>query len=244
MVRQDMAAVRQEAPIGNRLALIGAVVYLLEWVAIIAASPPGPLGPGTGTKEVVAAYSHHAGAAAVSAGWFAVCLLGRVVYMAGLKASLRARPRELPLMDVAVAAMAISVTLEVAAYAVVAGAARLAVGGADSGLVVALDGAAFWLDLLIFGPAGVSLLAAGAAMLRSRLFPRWLGWIALLAGGAGTIGCVLSAATAGKSAAGLADALGSVAAIGMWVWMLVTGVLLWRAAPLPADHEGVTHRPS
>jgi hypothetical protein len=177
-----MADVRKEAPIGNRLALIGAVVYLLEWVAIIGASPPGPLGPGTGTKAVVDAHSHHAGAAAVSAGWFAVCLTGRVLYVAGLKASLRARPRELPLMDVAVAAVAVSVTLEVTAYALVAGAARLAAVGADSGLVVALDGAAFWLDLLISGPAGVSLLAARAAMLRSRLFPRWLSWIALVAG--------------------------------------------------------------
>jgi hypothetical protein len=239
-----MADVRERAPIGNRLALIGAVLYLLEWVAIIGASPPGPLGPGTGTRALVAAYSHHAGAAAVSAGWFAVCLIGRVLYMAGLKASLRARPRELPLMDVAVAAMAISVTLEVAAYAVVAGAARLAAAGADRGLVVALDATAFWLDLLIFGPAGVSLLAAGLAMLRSRLFPSWLSAIALVAGAAGTIGCVLSAGTAGGSASGLADALGTVAALGLWIWMLVTGVLLWRAAPLPADDERIGDRPT
>lgn len=205
---------------------------------------PGPLGPGTGTKALVAVYSHHAGAAAVSAGWFAVCLSGRVLYLAGLKASLRARPRELPLMDFAVGAMAVSVTLEVAAYAVVAGAARLADAGADSGLVVALDAAGFWLDLLVFGPGGVALLAAGAAMLRSGLFPSWLSAVALVAGAAGTVGCVLSAATAGGSASGIADAVGAVAAIGLWVWMVVTGVLLWRAAPRAADDERIGDRPT
>jgi hypothetical protein len=185
----------------------------------------------------MAAYSQHPAAAAVSAGWFALCLSGRVLYMAGLKASLQARPRELPLMDFAVAAMAISVALEVAAYAVVAGAARLAAAGADSGPVVALDAAAFWLDLIIFGPAGVSLLAAGAAMLRSRLFPTWLSAIALVAGAAGTIECALGAGSAGGSASGLAGAVGAVAAVGLWLWMIVTGVLLWRAATRPAEDE-------
>jgi hypothetical protein len=228
MAEQEIATVRQHAPVGNRLALVGAVLYLLEWVAIVAASPPDPPGPGSSAADAVRAYSGHAGGAALSAGWFAVCLVGRVIYLAGVKASLRDRPRELPLMDVAVAAMAISVALEVASYGVVAGAARLAADGADPGLVVALDGVGFWLGIMIFGPIGVSLLAAGWAMLRSRLFPQWLCWIALLAGVAGVVGSVLSAATAGNSAEGLADAVTSVAAVGMWIWMLVTGVRLWR----------------
>jgi hypothetical protein len=229
MVAKDVSTVQRKAPLGNRLALIGAVVYLLEWVAIIGASSPGPLGPGTGPTEVIDAYSGHATGAALSAGWFAVCLLGRVLYMAGLKASLRERARELPLMDVAVAAMAVSVALEIAAYSVVAGAARLAAdGAADPGLVGALDGVGFWLNLMIFGPIGVSLLAAGTAMLRSRLFPAWLSWLALLAGAAGVVGSVLSAGVAGGSGQGLADAVTGAAAIGMWIWVIVTGVRLWR----------------
>jgi hypothetical protein len=71
-----------------------------------------------------------------------------------------------------------------------------------------------------------------------------LSWIALVAGAAGTIGCVLSAGTAGGSGADLADAVSGVAAVGLWVWMLVTGVLLWRAAPLPPDHEGIQNQPT
>ena len=228
MAEKEFTSLRQNAPIGNRLALIGAVVYLLEWVAILAASPPGPLGPGTAPSDVVDAYSADAGRqhclrrGSRSASSDASCS------WSGLKASLQARPRELPLMDVAVAAMAIGVVLEVAAYAVVAGAARAAADGADAALVGALDGVGFWLNLMIFGPTGVSMLAAGAAMLRSHLFPRWLGWLAVLAGVAGGVACVLGAATAGQSTEGLSDAVIAVASLGMWILMLVTGVRLWR----------------
>ena len=91
-----------------------------------------------------------------------------------------------------------------------------------------MDGIAFWLNLMIFGSIGVSLIAAGTAMLRSRSFPRWLSWIGLVTGVAGAVGCVLTAATAGGSAQGGSDAVTGVAAVAMWVWMLVTGVRLWR----------------
>jgi hypothetical protein len=134
--------------------------------------------------------------------------------------------------------MAISVALEVAAYATVAGAARVATDGADGGLVVALDGIAFWLNVMIFGSIGVSLIAAGTAMLRSRQFPQWLGWIGLVAGVAGAVGCVLTAAAAGESAAGVSDAVTGVAAVAMWVWMLVTGVRLWREPAAPISMVG------
>jgi hypothetical protein len=59
--------------IGNRLVLAGAVLYLLEWVAIIAASPPGPVAPGTSTAELVDTNAENAGGAAVSAAWSAIC---------------------------------------------------------------------------------------------------------------------------------------------------------------------------
>ncbi|MDQ1664857.1 MAG: hypothetical protein QOH75_888 [Actinomycetota bacterium] len=53
------------------------------------------------------------------------------------------------------------------------------------GPVVALGMAAYWLNLSGFGPLGVSVLAAAAAMLGSRLFPAWLCWLAVLSGVAG-----------------------------------------------------------
>jgi hypothetical protein len=49
----------REVPAGIRMALFGAVLYLSEWVAILAASPPGPFGPGVGRREIVSTYADH-----------------------------------------------------------------------------------------------------------------------------------------------------------------------------------------
>src|SRR3990170_2461875 len=104
----------RENPPGNRLALFGAVFYLTEWVAILAASPPGPFGPGTAGLEVVSTYADHAVGASFAAAWFAVVLLGRVVFLAGVKAAVP--PAQRILLDVAMAAMTVSVVMEVVGY--------------------------------------------------------------------------------------------------------------------------------
>ena len=226
-----MSTHRPTALHGNPWALIGAVLYLLEWVAIIAAAPPGPFGPGTAASKLATDYAHHAGGAAVAGAWFAVVLVGRVLFVAGVKASLRHHPRERPLLDLALGAMAISVVLEVAAYAVVAATARLAADGAAHDLLVGLDGAAFWLNLFLWGPVGVAVLASGLAMLRSRLYATWLCWLAVVAGTAGIVSCLVAGATTDSSGSGATAAATSVAAVGMWVWMIATGVVLLRAAP-------------
>jgi hypothetical protein len=215
-------------PVGNRLALAGAVLYLLEWVVIIGSAPPGPYGPGTANHSIYSDYATHAGRASFAAAWFAVVLIGRVLFVAGVKASLRDRPRERPLLDLALGAMAASVVLEVVAYAVVAGTARLAAGGGSIGIVVGLDSAAFWVDLLIWGPVGVSVLATGVAMLRSGLFASWLSWLGILGGAAAITGCLVAGATVDASGSGAADAATSLPALAIWVWMVATGVVLWR----------------
>lgn len=220
---------RTDAPIGNRLVLGGTALYLSEWVAIFAASPPGPV-TGVGRGELVAAYAENADRAALSAGWFAVCLVGRVLVVSGLAASLRNRPRERPLLDLAVAAMALGVVLEIASYAVAAAAAQVAASGGDPGIVVALNETGLWLNVMLFGPTGVALLAAGAAMLGSGLFARWLGWTAVVAGASGAVGCVLTAVGLAGSGTGAGDAVTTIAAVAMWVWMIATGVTLFRKA--------------
>lgn len=221
-------------PDGNRLALIGAVLYLLEWVAIIAAAPPGPFGPGTDAQKLVHDYTTHARGAAFAAGWFAVVLAGRVLFIAGLKASLRRWPRERPLLDLALGAMAISVALEVATYAIVAATARAAADGATSTTVMALDGAAYWLSVLIFGPLGLAVLAAAIAMVRSRAFPAWIAWVGVVAGVAGMAAALVTGATTTDSASGAMGPFAGVAAVGLWVWMIATGIVLWRRPGVPA----------
>jgi hypothetical protein len=225
---------RAAAADGNRLALIGAVLYLLEWVAIIGAAPPGPFGPGTSSHKILSEYTAHVGGAAFAAGWFAVVLTGRVLFVAGLKSSLRRWRRERPLLDFALGAMAISVVLEIAAYAIVAATARLAASGTAISTIVALDGTSYWLTLFIFGPVGVAILAGALAMLRSGAFPTWMTWVGMLGGVAGIAACLVAGADTDTSTSSAADAISSVAAICLWVWMLAVGILLWRRRPVSA----------
>jgi hypothetical protein len=70
--------------VGTRLALSGAVLYLLEWVAIIGIRAEGPFDLGTPTGQVVPGYTGHADALAVMAGWFSIVLIGRVLFVIGV----------------------------------------------------------------------------------------------------------------------------------------------------------------
>jgi hypothetical protein len=216
--------------IGTRLALAGAVLYLLEWVAIIATSPPGPYGPGTATSELVSNYATHAGRAGAAAGWFAIVLLGRVLFVAAVRSSLRSEARLLPVLDLALGAMAVGVVLEVAAYVTDAATARLAADGAGAAVVSALDQTAYWTDLLIAGPTGVAVLATAAAMLRSRRYAGWLCWLGLVSGAAWLATSLIGGVTLGTgNGGGALDPVESLAALTLWVWMIATGVVLWRA---------------
>jgi hypothetical protein len=209
--------------VGNRLVLAGAVLYLLEWVAIGAGQVSAPVGGGASASALHDAYSGHAGSLGWAAGWFSVVLLGRILLMVGLRAALTASGRPHPLMDLAVAAMTVSVTLEIATYAMVAGGAWV---GPSSALRT-LDGAAFVLDDMIWGPAGVSLLCAGAAMWFSGLFNKLLSGLALVAGVLITVAGLVAT---GPSQNQILQTL-TAAALLMWIWMLWTGVVVWRATP-------------
>ena len=219
----------EEAPAlqGSGLALAGAVLYLLEWVAIVAAQPPGPYGNGTSAATVYRDYAAHAGGAGFAAAWFATCLVGRVLFVAGVRASVPRTRLTRPLFDLALAAMTVSVVLEVAAYAMVAGTARLAADGAARGTVVALDQVAFWVDLVIFAPAGLSIATCAVAMRLSRAYPPWQWALGAVAGVAGVLG-TLAMTTASRPPSGLGSVLETVAALGMWVFMISVGITLLR----------------
>jgi hypothetical protein len=214
--------------VGNRLVLVGAVLYLLEWVAIVAAGLDAPLGAGTSTRDLVDAYGpQHLQAWGWAAGWLSVVLLGRVLIMVGLQTALADSGRPQRLMRLAVPAMLASVVLEIATYAVVSGAAWAQAHGGTAASLRGLDAVAFQLNLMILGPAGVAMLCAGAATWASQLFPRALPVLALLIGALLTLAGVVSTA---PKLSGLESAL-SFGIAGFWVWMLWLGVLLWRRTP-------------
>jgi hypothetical protein len=140
--------------VGTRLAAAGAALYFLEWVAIafLPAVPTARLGDDP--AAIVAAYRGHASAVAFAAGWFSFVLLGRVLFATALRHAFRESGRRSALLDFAVAAMAISVVLEVASFVSAAAAGWLADAGADSAVVAGLDAAATVGFMMIFAPLG------------------------------------------------------------------------------------------
>jgi hypothetical protein len=220
------------APIGNRMALTGAVLFLLEWVAILGSGlvgAPQGVDPAAARDQVVAAYAGTENGSALVAGWMAVVLTGRVLFVVGLRAGLDASGRSHPLMGFAASMMSISVALEIASAAVTAGAAKLAAEGSPEGLI-ALDRASTAIFNCVYGAFGLAVLCAAWCMWRSRLFPTVLNVLGL-AGGLSFLFMQLIAAPSFKP---LFDALDLSAPLLVFVWMVWTGIRLWRHTPRKA----------
>ena len=229
--------------VGNRLALTGVGIYFLEWVGIAAFDIGNvPASQGTKAAEILAQYAQHATALALMAGWLSLVLLGRILFVAGIRDGLRKSGAETLLADFAVLAMTASVILEIAAWTVAAGGAYAAANGADQSTIVGIDAIANFLTLVIGAPLAASILAASVAMLQSRLFPAWLCWLGVAAGAIASVyGVIAGAAFAaggscasalcltGSALPGLAQVL-SATLLAAWIWMIATGIVLFRAA--------------
>jgi hypothetical protein len=76
--------------LGNRVMLLGAVVYLLEWVAIIPAGDTGPVDPDNRSpRAVFDLYAAHPRTVGFLASWVSLVLLGRIVLVLGLRSAHR-----------------------------------------------------------------------------------------------------------------------------------------------------------
>ena len=233
----------RQSLVGNRLALAGVAMYFLEWVGIAAFNLGNvPAGQGTSAAEILAQYTQHGPGIQLLAGWLSLVLLGRILFVAGIRDALRRSGADTLLADFAVLAMAVSVVLEVTAYAIASGGTFAAASGADQSTIVGIDGVANFVNLVLAAPIGVSVLAASIAMVRSRLFPAWLSWVGVAAGlvacvygvivgpafaAGGT--CQSAVCTTGSVLPGIAQAI-SVTLLTAWIWMIATGIVLFRAA--------------
>jgi len=222
--------------IGNRIALIGTVMYFLEWVAIVTIPSVPTDKLGRDPTAIIAAYGHPK-AIGVAAGWFSVVLFGRVIFTIGLRDAFRGLRRERLFANIAVAAMALSVAIEVISFGITAAAAWVADAGGNQGAFVTLDAAGGVLFELVFGPIGVSVLAGSIAMILSRLFPRWLAWVGILGGSLLVVGGIVAVGGLGASGTfhDMAGALSSIPVPIVWVWMIGTSVVLFRATPRTGD---------
>ena len=229
--------------VGNRLALAGVSIYFLEWVGIAAFDIGNvPASQGTNAAEILAQYAQHGTATALLAGWESLVLLGRILFVAGIRDGLHRSGARTLLADFALVAMAVSVIVEISTWSLVAGGAYAAVNGADQSTLVGIDALANFRLAVLGAPLAASILAASVAMLRSQLFPAWLCWLGLIAGAVASVygviaGAVFAAGSqcasalclTGSGLPGLAQVI-SLALLGVWIWMIVTGVVLFRAA--------------
>ncbi|QZY28209.1 hypothetical protein [Nocardioides coralli] len=221
--------------VGNRWVLVGGILYLLEWVAIIGVGVVGVsefVLRGSAAADVLSTYADHPDAMWAMAGWFAVVLLGRILLFVGLRSALVDSGRSHPLLDFAVVAAAVSVTLEIGSYGLAAGASTTAELG-EEGLTLAIDQAAVGLNLMLGGGLGVAVASSVYVMWRSGLFSPWLNMLGAVSGVA-MIGAQLSVAPALQ---GLFDIL-FVSPILFWIWMLWAGVVLWRRTPAQRTQAG------
>jgi hypothetical protein len=218
---------------GTRLALLGTVLYLSEWLVIpfVADLPTDDLGDDA--TSIAGAYADHGTELGFIAGYLSFALLGRILFIAALRDVLRDSGPWRALMDVALGAMAISVAVEIVQLGLTATAAWLAEAGTDPGPIVALDGAATVLFALVVAPVGAAVVASSLAMLKSGLLPRWLGWLGLIDGALVIAGGIVGASGAGDSGAihDLADPLTGPPVVIFWLWMIATSVVLFRRAP-------------
>jgi hypothetical protein len=218
--------------VGNRLALAGAVLYLLEW-AVIPFAPSLPTDKlGSDPAAIAAAYADHPGRTGFLAGWLGVVLLGRLLFVGALRQAVRLSGRDSLLLDFAVAAMTVSVAIEIVSYGLVGAGAWLADRHVQAAAIAALDAACSILTYAVFAAAAVSVFAASAAMLASRLFARWLSWLGIVSGALLAFGGVVGPAALGLHGS-FHDIGGAAtsAVIGLWIWMLATSVVLYRRAP-------------
>src|SRR6266550_4787878 len=218
--------------IGNRIALIGTVMYFLEWVAIVTIPSVPTDKLGRDPTAIVAAYGHPK-AIGVAAGWFSVVLFGRVIFTIGLRDAFRGLRRERLFANIAVAAMALSVAIEVISFGITAAAAWIADAGGNQSAAVTLDAASEVLFELVFGPIGISVIAGAIAMILSRLFPRWLGWVGVIGGSLLIAGGILGVGGLGASGTfhDVAGAFSSIPVPIVWIWMIATSIILFRATP-------------
>lgn len=217
--------------IGNRVALVGAAMYFLEWVAIVSIPSVPTDKLGHDPNAIVAAYGHPR-AVGLAAGWFSVMLFGRVIFAIGLRDAFQGLRRERLFANISVAAMGLSVAIEVIAFGITAAAAWVAETGGDQSAVVALDAASEVVFELVFGPIGVSVLAGAIAMILSGRFPRWLGWVGVFGGSLLVAGGIIG--VGGLGARGTFHDVAGAFMGGVpifWIWMIATSVVLFRAAP-------------
>jgi hypothetical protein len=223
---------RTHGLVGNSLVLVGVLLYLCEFVGIIASHVHTmPTVPGAGTS-LRTTYAGQAGATGFMVGWYALVLPGRVLLALALRQALLASAADRlagawrTALDWTVTMMAIGVVAELVSGCVEAGTSAAAQHG-DAASVFALDRVAHYLLVTVYGPSGVALTIVGLAMWRTGVFPRVLAGVLTVLG---VVQAVNGTLLSSPSTASLQDGL-TVLNLLSFVVLIWLGVLVFRHRP-------------
>lgn len=207
---------------GGCLILIGLVTYLTEFVGMAIAGGFPSNEPGTPIAQVPDVYVGIADGAGFLAGWMALVLTGRILIIIGIREAVGRSG----LLDWAVAAMVVSVVLEVASIAGIAAAAGLVADGAGLDAVIAADRIAWHLGASIAAPAGLAVALSGVGLWRDGGFPPAIPVVGLVLGLVLIANGLLAGAPATYPIAGVL----SLGVVMWWLWVVWVGILLVRRA--------------
>lgn len=120
----------------NRLALLGVVIYLLEFAFIIPfyKEPPGA---GSTNSELLTFYAANRTDILIYVAGVSAAILGRIIFAAGLRDVLRQIPGARALMDLAFGLVVVAVTVESIGLALEGVAASLGTYGSEPPVAVA-----------------------------------------------------------------------------------------------------------
>lgn len=219
----------QPAIHGNKLALAGAVWYLLEFVVIIPfhASPPPA---GSAVADLTAYYTAHQADIPIYVAGVSAAILGRLAFISGLRSALQRAEGAGPLLDLAFASAIVAVVVETVSLALYLVALSMATFGPEPPVIAAaaLHNASTPVGSLVGVAYGLVAVAASLAMLQVPALPRWLGWLGLVAG---VIYCLTGNLTIMPDALlPSADTAQFLSWLAIVAWMLATGAILWRAS--------------
>lgn len=211
----------------SRLALLGVIIYLLEFAFIIPfyKEPPGA---GSTNSQLADFYAANHTSILIYVVGVSAAILGRILFAAVLRDVLRHVARTRVLMDLAFGLVVVGVTVESISLGLEGVAASMGTYGSEPPVAVAaaLQSVSPNVGIPLTITFGFFAAVASLAMISSRLFPHWIGWGGLVGG----IVYALSVALHLAPDNGVLSMGQFVGWLLIVVWMLATGIVLFRRA--------------
>jgi hypothetical protein len=211
----------------SRLALLGVIIYLLEFAFIIPfyKEPPGA---GSTNSQLADFYAANHTSILIYVAGVSVAILGRILFAVALRDVLRQVPGVRALMDFAFGLVVVGVTVESIGLGLEGVAASMGTYGSEPPVAVAaaLQSVSPNVGIPLTITFGFFAAVSSLAMLRSRLFARWIGWVGLVGGIAYALSVTLHLAP-DNDVLSMGQFIGWVLIV---VWMLATAIVLFGRA--------------